>query len=99
MEIVEGFSPFLSETSTVLGVAQYCRRAFALSEHAVPFTAETEQVSQVHLFRCRWRQFTLNVASVWLAVQLRGYVCFITLGVSFVVLVAMVNNLAESQVE
>lgn len=68
-----GIFSFLSETSTVLCVV-LCTAggAHAVSEHAVLFTADTERVSLVHLFPCRWRRFKLNVASMWQRVKLKG---------------------------
>lgn len=67
-----GIFSFLSETSTVLCMVLYRGGAHAVSEHAVLFTADTERVSLVHLFHCRWRQFKLNVASMWQRVKLKG---------------------------
>lgn len=53
------------------------QEAHEVSAHAVLFTANTVRMSLVHLFQCRWRQFKLNVASMWQHVKLKGYICFI----------------------
>lgn len=78
-----GIFSFLSETSTVLCAVLYCRRALVVSEHAVLFKADTERVSLVHLFHRRWRQFKLNVASMWQRVKLKGSIWFVTIWVNF----------------
>lgn len=88
-----GIFSFLSETSTVLCMVLYCGGAHAVSEHAVLFTADTERVSLVHLFHCRWRQFKLNVASMWQRVKLKGmHLVYYNLGVFFFIVLAIIYN-------